>query len=374
MTSAISRFSISAAVAIAFCIAGPHAQAAAPGAASAAQPTTRTAEDVNQEIGATRQSLEEVLGDPEALGDPGKRAQIAPKAIPLAKKMVSAITEMGQLRPDLKSKMDAASVEYLSLLSTLGDAGGTKQLATLAASKDVEESINGQSGQLETRWTLANKNVALQTAIVDELEKLDAAHRDSNMLTRLSPIFGQTAANQDISIRLRGLALSMTSTLAQGLNEEVKEMAEKESKIRIFEGKPAVIAGKTPDGKDFTTADWKGKVILVDFWATWCEPCKADLPRVKQVYTTYHPKGLEVVSVSNDYGIDALKAFLAQTPMPWPQLYDSAAGSQDLWNPNAIAFNIDAIPRMFLIDKKGILRTIDARDNMDTLIPKLLAE
>jgi thiol-disulfide isomerase/thioredoxin len=139
--------------------------------------------------------------------------------------------------------------------------------------------------------------------------------------------------------------------------------------------KPIVIAGKTGDGKDFTTADWKGKVVLVDFWATWCGPCVAGLPHVKDLYSKYHSQGLEVIGVSSDYSLDTMQKFVAKHDMPWPDLFDPNVDSAHKFSDVALANHVYGIPTAFVIDKKGILRGVSVGPmTMDELIAKLLAE
>lgn len=114
--------------------------------------------------------------------------------------------------------------------------------------------------------------------------------------------------------------------------------------------------------------------VLVDFWATWCGPCVAGLPHMQGVYKQYHDKGLEVVGVSNDFQPDALVKFTAQKQMPWVELIDKDAAAKHQWNPTTLGYGINGIPTLFLIDKKGVCRSVTARNELETLVPKLLAE
>lgn len=139
-------------------------------------------------------------------------------------------------------------------------------------------------------------------------------------------------------------------------------------------GKPVKIVGTTVDGKAFSSDQWKGRVILVDLWATWCADCIAEMPHVRELYDQNHAKGLEVIAVSSDSKLAPVKKFLAAHPeYPWPQLFDPTVKDDGL-HPIAVQFGIEGLPAMILIDKQGVCRSVTAGDDMDKLIPQLLAK
>ena len=101
----------------------------------------------------------------------------------------------------------------------------------------------------------------------------------------------------------------------------------------------------TRDGNTVSLSDYKGKYLLIDFWASWCGPCRQMIPEVKKIYKAFHPQGLEVLNVSLDAKEkDWLKA-LDKEQMPWSQVRDTKKVSK--------MFNVTGIPDMFLIDKDG---------------------
>ena len=135
-------------------------------------------------------------------------------------------------------------------------------------------------------------------------------------------------------------------------------------------GKPVKMAFKAVDGRQVDLGKLKGKVVLIDFWATWCGPCIAELPNVKKTYAKYHEKGFEIVGVSLDQSKDKLTDFVKENDMPWPQHFDGLGWK----NKFAVMYGIQGIPAMWLVDKDGNLVDMKARSGLDAKVEKLLAE
>jgi peroxiredoxin len=108
------------------------------------------------------------------------------------------------------------------------------------------------------------------------------------------------------------------------------------------------------DGREVDLAQLKGKVVLVDFWATGCGGCKIEMPFVKAAYDEFHTLGLEIIGISLDTDKEQLNRFIKEKDLPWPQYFDSKGQM-------AKTFGIDGIPHIFLLDKQGVLRFDNVR-------------
>lgn len=108
---------------------------------------------------------------------------------------------------------------------------------------------------------------------------------------------------------------------------------------------------KDLDGKPLKVANFKGKVVMIDFWATWCGPCVGEVPNVAAVYQKYHDKGFEIIGVSLDREGDKDKmiSFTKEHNMPWPQFYDGKYWQNEL----SVKYGIRSIPATFLLDGSG---------------------
>ncbi len=129
---------------------------------------------------------------------------------------------------------------------------------------------------------------------------------------------------------------------------------------------------KDLNGHPISVAALKGKVVLVDFWATWCPPCRAELPNVIATYQKYHGQGFEIIGVSLDSDRDKLDAFLKQQDgMTWAQFFDGQGWSNAL----AVKYGVESIPFTVLIGPDGKVINTDLRgEDLVAAVAKALAK
>ncbi|RYG75618.1 redoxin domain-containing protein [bacterium] len=135
--------------------------------------------------------------------------------------------------------------------------------------------------------------------------------------------------------------------------------------------KPFELKGKDLAGKAHPWKQYAGKVVLLDFWATWCGPCVGELPNVLKAYKTYKPKGFEIVGVSLDSEKKALTDFVKARDLKYPQIYDGKGWK----NIDATSYGVRAVPFTLLIGKDGKIAAVNPRgEALEPAIKKALAQ
>jgi len=135
-------------------------------------------------------------------------------------------------------------------------------------------------------------------------------------------------------------------------------------------GKPLDMRFTALDGREVDLTKLKGKVVLVEFWSTTCGPCIGEMPRVKATYEKLHERGFEVIAISLDDKESALREFIKEKELPWPQHFDGKGWS----NKFALQYGIFSIPTIWLLDKRGNLRDTNARGDLERGVERLLEE
>ena len=246
--------------------------------------------------------------------------------------------------------------------------------AELRTATDVPDNVREQVefGELMPKFYPAYD--ALREGRVPDLTVIEPAFRaflarwpESETGRGMLPVFVNLATKQPGALTETAVLQTFSDSPNRHARAYVKD------RLRFFElsKEPFALAFTALDGREVDLMKLRGKVVLIDFWATWCGPCIAEMPNVKQVFTDYHDKGFEVIGVSLDDGKDRQKFIdLVQAEgVTWPQRFEGK-GWKD---PLVATYTIAGIPAMFLLDQNGMLVSTNARgDKLAAEVKRLL--
>jgi thiol-disulfide isomerase/thioredoxin len=325
-------------------------------------------------------SLEALIRPPENMPADPTKEQRAELQRAQGEKMEAAATKVREFYTKYSDHANATEARQheqglLSVAARLGNTNAIERLAKVEKAR-LEDPNLTEDERLQLRVEQVQRAASTKASgdmevMLTEMEKgVRSLQKEFPKRSELGGLILQVAEarlNRGETETARKMAQEILDGKPEG---ELKEAADELLKKLGRVGKPLDIKFKAVDGREVDLTGMKGKVVLVDFWATWCGPCMRELPNVKSAYEKLNPKGFEIVGISFDRDLDKLKQVVAREKMMWPHYFE---GNGD-GNKYGEEFGISSIPTMWLVDKKGVLRELNAREDLVAKVEKLLAE
>lgn len=194
----------------------------------------------------------------------------------------------------------------------------------------------------------ANLNDALNKAIQEKQKALIIANNDVEIVTKVLWSYVYKLPIEELDSLFNCLTSGVQNTM---LGTELKNEINNRKKMSL--GMPAFdFTLKDLEGNAIKLSSLRGRYILLDFWASWCAPCRASFPEIKELYAKYKDNGLDILGISHDRDVEAWKNAVAQEQLSWQQVIDEYVESDRTFRVGKL-YGVSGIPVLILIDPQG---------------------
>lgn len=218
--------------------------------------------------------------------------------------------------------------------------------------------------------SVRTKYIAEMDGLNKEMGNVGYSFVKENIKNRIGEFYFVSFMNMFSDEQVKELK-ALSNPEHQKLIDEINQMKQQQSGGGFIGKKYMDVAGNNPSGKKIALSDYvgKNKLVLVDFWASWCGPCVQEMPNLVKAYAAYKSKGFEIVGISLDENAAAWTSALKKMNMTWPQMSDLKGWGSELSAP----YRVQSIPFTLLIDSEGNVIAENLRgDQLELALSNLL--
>lgn len=237
-------------------------------------------------------------------------------------------TLQNDLFADYLNESRAMSQRVMSMQNDMRNAQSAKDTATITSLKDEYAELQEEAKSFEMDYIKGNPNALISALLIDKILGTKALPESEikELFDALTPEVKATSAGLTLSEKINRISNATIGTVAPNFS------------------------APTPTGEKLALNDVLGKVTIVDFWAAWCRPCRAENPNVVNVYNKYHEKGLNILGVSLDRKADDWKKAIEDDGLVWNHV-----SNVKYFDEIAQLYNVNAIPATFILDEEGVI-------------------
>lgn len=226
----------------------------------------------------------------------------------------------------------------------------TQELRAIADDKQAPLNVRADAGLVLLQIASVDFDRARTEASARELSAAVAKFLETHPDDPRRPALKLTEAQALESFDTE-TARALYEEVAKDEDPDIAQAAKSGLELMEMRVEPLELSFTAVDGSKVDLADLRGKVVLIDFWATWCPPCVEEAPQLVEVYEKFKDRGFEIVGISLDNEKSALETFTKENKMPWPQFFDGKGWENEL----AARFKIQSVPTMWLLGRDGKL-------------------